>query len=123
MDTTQAAPFRQQLLAQQSALLTQLAEQRGGTIGRAEAAAAHFDRPEDSRAQVTDERTMEFALGERETAHLASLDAALARIEAGTYGDCVDCGNAITAARLHAHPEASRCVHCQEKAEQHGQSA
>ena len=84
MDKTQAAPFRQQLLTQQSELLAQLAAQRGGVIGRAEVAAEHFGQPEDPRAQVATERELEFALGERETAHLAAVDAALARIEART---------------------------------------
>ena len=92
MDKTQAAPFRQQLLTQQSELLAQLAAQRGGVIGRAEVAAEHFGQPEDPRAQVATERELEFALGERETAHLAAVEAALARIEAGTYGECTDCG-------------------------------
>ncbi len=32
-------------------------------------------------------------------------------------------GTHITAARLHATPEAARCVHCQEKAEQHRRAA
>ena len=123
MDPHLAAPFRQQLLAQQSALLAQLAEQRGGVIGRAEAAAVHFGQPEDPRAQLATERELEFALVERETAHLAAVVAALTRIEAGTYGECTDCGTHITAARLHATPEAARCVHCQEKAEQHRRAA
>ena len=123
MDKTQAAPFRQQLLTQQSELLAQLAAQRGGVIGRAEVAAEHFGQPEDPRAQVATERELEFALGERETAHLAAVEAALARIEAGTYGECTDCGAHITASRLHGQPEAARCVHCQEKAEQHPRAA
>ncbi len=123
MDTTQAAAFRQQLLAQQSALLAQLAEQRGGTIGRAEAAAEQFSHPEDPRAQLATERELAFALDERETTHLTEVQAALARIEAGTYGECTHCGTPITAARLHATPEAPRCVHCQEKAEQHSRAA
>lgn len=117
MDMTQAAPFRQQLLAQQAALLAQLSEQRGGTIGRAEAAAERFAQPENPRAQLATEKELAFALDEHETAHLAAVDAALARIDAGTYGVCTDCGAHITAARLHANPEAARCVHCQEKAE------
>ena len=116
MDKTQAAPFRQQLLTQQSELLAQLAAQRGGVIGRAEVAAEHFGQPEDPRAQVATERELEFALGERETAHLAA-------VEAAPYGECTDCGAHITAARLHAQPEAARCVHCQEKAEQHPRAA
>ena len=123
MDKTQAAPVRQQLLAQQSELLAQLAAQRGGVIGRAEAAADHFGQPEDPRAQLATERELEFALDERETTHLAAVEAALARIEAGTYGECTDCGTHITAARLHATPEAARCVHCQEKAEQRRRAA
>ena len=67
MDKTQAAPFRQQLLTQKSELLAQLAAQRGGAIGRAEAAADHFGQPEDPRAQLATERELEFALDERET--------------------------------------------------------
>ncbi|HEY9208779.1 TraR/DksA family transcriptional regulator [Acidovorax sp.] len=123
MEPSQAAPFHQQLLAERSALLTQLAEQRGGAIGRAEAAANHFGQPEDPRAQLATERALEFALDERETAHLAVVEAALARIEAGTYGGCTDCGADISAAHLHATPEAARCVPCQEKAEQHRRPA
>ena len=123
MDTTQAAPFRTQLLAQKSALLAQLAEQRGGAVGRAEAAVDHFAQQQDPRAQVATERALEFALDERETAHLADVQAALARIDAGTYGECTQCGTHITAARLHATPEAARCVHCQDAVEQHRRTA
>ena len=40
---------------------------------------------------------------------------ALARIEASTYGQCVDCGQEIPEGRLDARPDASRCVACQAK--------
>jgi DnaK suppressor protein len=118
MNKQQANPYRQQLLGMRSALLAQVAEQRGGVISRAEAAADHFAQAEDSRAQVTTDREMELAIGERETAELVAIDTALARIEAGTYGECTDCGVDIAAARLHASPEVTRCIHCQEKVEQ-----
>jgi DnaK suppressor protein len=117
MDTSHARPYQQQLLGLRTALLAQIAEQRGGTVSRADAAAEHFAHPEDSRAQVATERELEFALGERETAELAALDSALARIEAGSYGQCIDCDAAIPAARLQASPEAARCIACQEQAE------
>jgi DnaK suppressor protein len=117
MNTEQAAPFQQQLITLRSQVLEQLAAQRGGTLGRADAAAEHFGHPEDSRAQVYTERDIEFALGEHETAHLAAIDAALERIQTGSYGECTDCGADIGAARLHAAPEAARCLVCQEKAE------
>ena len=42
---------------------------------------------------------------------------ALARIDAGAYGRCVDCGQALPDERLEARPEAARCVNCQQKAE------
>lgn len=118
MNKQQAAPYQEQLLAMRTALLAQISDQRGGTISRAEAAADHFGNTEDSSAQVATERALEFAIGERETAELAEIDAALARIEAGSYGQCTDCGVDIAPARLQASPEAPRCISCQEKQEQ-----
>lgn len=120
MDKNHSAPYRQQLLAMRNALLAQISGQRGGTVSRADVAADHFGQPEDSRAQVATERELEFALGERETAELSAIDAALARIETGSYGLCTDCGVTIPPARLQASPEAWRCIACQEKAEQAG---
>lgn len=119
MNKQQATPYQQQLLGMRAALLAQIAEQRGGVVGRAEVAADHFGRPEDSTAQVASARELEFALGERETAELDAIDAALARIEAGTYGECTDCGVTIPPARLQATPDAPRCIPCQEKLEHH----
>lgn len=118
MSPEQAIPYREQLLHMRATLLEQMRAQRGGTLGRAQAAADHFERREDSSAQVATERELEFAIGERETQELAMLDAALARIEAGTYGDCTDCGTRIAAPRLQASPEVPRCIACQEKVEQ-----
>ncbi len=109
--------FKEQLLAHRTTLLAQLATLRGGVVSRAEASAEHFARTEDSTAQVNSERDLEFALDERETAELRGIEAALNRIEAGTYGQCIDCGEAIPAARLHAAPQALRCISCQEKSE------
>ncbi len=48
-----------------------------------------------------------------ETQHeLVEIDAALARIEDGTYGTCEICGGAIGRDRLRALPEVRRCVAC-----------
>lgn len=119
MNPQQAAPYQEQLHQMRTALLAQIAEQRGGIVSRAEVAADHFARPEDSSAQVATARELEFAIGERETAELQAIDAALSRIQAGTYGICTDCSTTIAPARLRASPEAYRCIACQEKAEQH----
>lgn len=43
---------------------------------------------------------------------LATVDGALAKIAAGTYGICTRDGAPIGAARLEARPEAELCIHC-----------
>ncbi len=44
--------------------------------------------------------------------HAAQIRLALERIDSGTYGRCVDCGEAIAPARLAVFPAATRCVAC-----------
>lgn len=48
-------------------------------------------------------------------ASLADVEAALARLDAGTYGDCTSCGSAIAQERLAALPAAAHCVQCQSR--------
>ncbi len=48
---------------------------------------------------------------------IASVRAALARMDAGSYGDCLSCGEAIAPARLAALPEATLCIGSARKAE------
>ena len=111
------AAFKEQLLAQRASLMAQLRDLRGGAVGRAEASAEHFGQKEDSTAQDSSARALEFALDAHDSEELDRLDAALRRIEDGSYGLCVDCGVGIPAARLHAAPDALRCIACQEKFE------
>jgi len=61
------------------------------------------------------------ALDERSRYLVEEIQAALRRIEDGTYGDCVRCGEPIDVARLEALPMARRCVRCQEAVEQGAQ--
>ena len=60
---------------------------------------------------------MDIASVSRVLAILADVEAALARLADGSYGECVDCGAEIPYARLCAYPAAKRCVRCQEIAE------
>jgi DnaK suppressor protein len=63
----------------------------------------------------------DIALLSHELVRLRDIDAALARIKSGAYGICIDCGEAIPAARLNALPTAMSCVKCQQAYEkQHG---
>jgi DnaK suppressor protein len=49
--------------------------------------------------------------------HLAHIDAALRRIEDGTYGSCENCGKPISPERLEAMPWATLCIDCKRLAE------
>lgn len=112
--------FAEQLKQMRTETLAQLRAQRGGAVGRAEAAANMRSTESDDWAQAGSERDLAFAMDERESAELVAIDAALKRIDDGSYGLCLDCGVAIATARLHANPTAMRCVGCQEKVEKAG---
>lgn len=49
---------------------------------------------------------------------LRMIEMALTRIEEGSFGTCMLCGEEIKARRLEALPWASNCIHCQEQLEQ-----
>jgi DnaK suppressor protein len=51
-------------------------------------------------------------LQEREEMRLAAIHEALARFEAGTYGTCTECQEAIAFDRLYVFPEAADCGGC-----------
>ena len=117
MDSTAAQPYLYQLTRQRNQLLAQVAEQRGGQLGRAEVANAHFDNGQDDQAQILSERAIEFALNEHELVELQAIEDALKRIQEGFYGLCLSCGVPIPQERLHAAPQALRCIDCQTKFE------
>lgn len=56
------------------------------------------------------ERELLGALATSTRSRLGDIDAALARIEAGSYLDCEVCGEAIGEGRLEARPIATRCL-------------
>jgi RNA polymerase-binding transcription factor DksA len=52
------------------------------------------------------------ALGQSDRAEIRRIDAALARVDAGEYGDCVKCGNPIADKRLELLPDTPFCANC-----------
>jgi RNA polymerase-binding protein DksA len=68
-------------------------------------------------ATATFDREMASTLEENSTHVLSEIDAALARIEDGTFGICQRCGNQIVEERLHALPWATLCIDCKRKQE------
>jgi DnaK suppressor protein len=65
----------------------------------------------DSASETLD-REMELSLEDNAEHLLESIDAALARIDAGTYGNCERCGKPIASDRLEALPWATKCIEC-----------
>jgi DnaK suppressor protein len=55
----------------------------------------------------------DLALRDRTDHQLELVDEALARLDAGTFGTCIRCGQPIPADRLEALPWAPRCIDCQ----------
>jgi len=68
-------------------------------------------------ADVDVQEDIELALIQIKQETIERIDAALARLEAGQYGCCVECGDEISEARLRALPFAVRCVECEETRE------
>jgi DnaK suppressor protein len=74
------------------------------------------DDPADAGAKAF-EREQELALSENARGLLDQTERALERIDAGTYGVCESCGQAIGKARLMAFPRATLCVKCKQREE------
>ena len=72
--------------------------------------------PADSGANLAD-ADREVASSEILHAQQERVREAIARVDAGTYGRCVDCGSELPTERLEARPDAARCVNCQQQAE------
>ncbi len=67
---------------------------------------------------ASDLEAREFVLTRRliDARELQDVDDALARIDAGTYGVCIDCGRPVPAERLEVRPQAARDVECLRRA-------
>jgi len=72
--------------------------------------------PGDVDTKVAD-NDREIAILEAGAGQREQVVAALARIEDGTYGVCVDCGQPIAEERLEARPETNLCIRCKEDQE------
>ena len=69
------------------------------------------------RASIETGRALELRTRDRERKLISKIDAALKRIEAGTYGYCDETGNPISLSRLEARPIATLGIDAQERHE------
>ena len=70
------------------------------------------DEHDPEGATIAFERSQVEALIRRALHHLEEIDAALKRLDAGTYGTCEVCGGPIGQERLEARPAAAVCIRC-----------
>jgi len=117
LNDIQITRLRTDLLARQEALSAQVRtgfvesqDQHYGDL----AGSVHDTADEASADQIAD---TDAARLDREVGDLRAIEAALARIEKGSYGTCADCGDAILFERLAASPAATRCLPCETRVE------
>lgn len=68
-------------------------------------------------ASITHDDEVSFAVADSRARQLAEVTRALEDYNAGRYGICRECGEAIAKARLKVMPFATRCVACQRRHE------
>ena len=108
------AEIRAALTRDRSSALARLATLERELSGLVEAAdTANIDDEHDPEGATTAfERAQVISLLEQARRQLDALDAAEARLAAGSYGICERCGAPIAVARLIALPGATACVAC-----------
>jgi DnaK suppressor protein len=74
-----------------------------------------LDQGESSEIDIQDD--IEFALIQMKSETLSKVNEALRRLDENTYGNCFECGDEISEARLRALPFAVRCKDCEEARE------
>ena len=82
------------------------------TIVEATRLTATDDEHDPEGATIAFERSQTSSLLQSATSQLADIDAALDRLENGTYGRCEQCGVLILPDRLRARPAARTCIGC-----------
>lgn len=113
MDTQEARQSLEQMLRELDSTTTTLEGEGAGDSGEL----SHIDQHPGDTASELQDADEQNALIEHSAQQRAEVEAALARLDDGTYGTCVDCGKQIPDARLEVRPEAARCVEDQQKHE------
>lgn len=71
-----------------------------------------LDADSKEQAKQLEDQEVVDALGNEAREELLKVNAALARLDVGTFGECAHCGGRIASARLDAYPYAQECISC-----------
>jgi len=113
----EVAELRNQLAAEVAALRADIDRAETDIASRLGDAVSDAGDDQADQGAKTFEREHELALTHNARELLVQNERAIARIEAGTYGTCESCGEAIGKARLQAFPRATLCVSCKQREE------
>src|SRR4051794_151156 len=112
----QIQQLRQKLLDRQRVLVADVKAKREQALeGNEDAIASVGDAGDESVMRMATDLDLQEA--GRDVQELNDIDAALRRMDDGTYGTCDECGQDIGYPRLNAQPTARRCIADQEKYE------
>ena len=112
--------FRTALLDERkraAAAIENIHQEHPGSISDETGEDAVYDNHLADTATETYDRELDYTLEESEERLLSEIDAALKRIDGGTYGICTNCGKQIPEDRLEARPWATLCIDCQRQRE------
>lgn len=116
MDDDTLKQLRQELESDRQQQLDQLEEYGADPYGESVTNLGGSEEGFADSGQVTEQRSEALAHIEQARTRLEQIDEALERMDEGTYGVCVECGQEIAPARLEARPLSIRCVECASKA-------
>ena len=119
--TIETEHFRTLLLEERGRVERAIANLREDHPGRIDEEIEEIGATQDNHlaetATATLDREIDYTLEENSIRMLNAIDAALKRMDDGTYGTCTNCGREIPAERLEAYPWASLCIDCKRQAE------
>lgn len=110
MDTDAINTLKQQLIKEQSRL-EELLGRTGKHLYRRE---EPYDADFEEQAVETQNNEVVEQIDREAQVELSQINKALERIEAGSYGECSNCGADISEQRLQALPHTDRCIRCAE---------
>ena len=113
MDKKKMKTYRDRLLERRESLVSQV------TAAELSSRERDLEATQDPADMAANAYTKELliSMSANDRVLLGLIDEALARVESGDYGECVNCGEPILEKRLNAVPWARYCLRCQDMKE------
>jgi RNA polymerase-binding protein DksA len=117
LTAAQRGPLEAKLVARRAALRAEIEAKLNTQDNPALMGLRNRMEETDDWAVADLETALDVAEVSRDAGELREVEGAFARMQAGTYGACEECGQPIPYGRLAASPSAPRCIACQERLE------